>query len=87
MVRWSSLGTSLQEMVDMKQGHHMLVVASELGLPNIVDSHAQNLFTAALLGQITQRVLLQRFRGGVRALRWQAPPLRSSRITQRNLQA
>ena len=49
-------------MVDMKQGHHMLVVASELGLPNIVDSHVQNLFTAALLGQVTQRVLLQRFR-------------------------
>jgi hypothetical protein len=53
MVRWSSLGVRLQEMVqDMQQGHHMLLVASdELGLPNIVDNHVQNFFTAVLLGQ------------------------------------
>jgi hypothetical protein len=53
MVRWSSLGMRLQEMVqDMQQGHHMLLVASdELGLPNIVDNHVQNFFAAVLLGQ------------------------------------
>ena len=35
----------------MQQGHHMFLVASELGLPNVVDNHVQNFFTAALLGQ------------------------------------
>ena len=34
---------------DMQQGHHMLLVASEaLGLPNIVDNHVQNFFTAVV---------------------------------------
>ena len=53
MLRWSSLGMRLQEMVqDMQQGHHMLLVASdELGLPNIVNDHVQNFFTAVFLGQ------------------------------------
>ena len=43
----------LQEMVqDMQQGHHMLLVASNaLSLPNIVDNHFQNFFTAVFLGQ------------------------------------
>ena len=52
MVRWSSLGMSFQEMVqDMQQDHHMILVTSELGLPNVVDNHVQNFFTAVLLGQ------------------------------------
>ncbi len=53
MLRWSSLGMRLQEMVqDVQQGHHMLLVASdELGLPNIVNNHVQNFFTAVFLGQ------------------------------------
>ena len=78
----------LQEMMqDMQQGHHMLLVASdELGLPNIVDNHVQNFFTAVFLGQEVRSEWLRRFRGGVRALRWQALPLRISRITRRNLQ-
>ena len=39
-------------MQDMQQGHYMLLVASdELGLPNIVDNHVQNFFTAVFLGQ------------------------------------
>ena len=42
----------LQEMVqDMQQGHHMLLVASDLSLPNIVDNHVQNFFTAVFLGR------------------------------------
>jgi len=53
MLRWSSLGMGLQEMVqDMQQGQHMLLVAfDELGLPNIIDNHVQNFFTAVFLGQ------------------------------------
>ena len=53
MFGWSSLGMHLQEMMqDMQQGHYMLFVASdELGLPNIVDNHVQNFFTAVFLGQ------------------------------------
>ena len=36
---------------DMQQVHHMILVTSELGLPNVVGNHVQNLFTAVLLGQ------------------------------------
>ena len=40
MVRWPGLRVRLEEMVqDMQQGQHMLPVAAELGLPNIVDNH------------------------------------------------
>ena len=46
------------------------------------------LFRCRVLGtKDTARVLLQRFRAGVRALQSRAPPLRSSRINQCNLQA
>jgi hypothetical protein len=56
---------------EMQQGHHMLLVASDaLSLPNIVDNHFQNFFTAVFLGQeVRKRVLLLRFREDVRALR------------------
>ncbi len=36
---------------DVQQCHHMILVTSELGLPNVVDNHVQNFFTAVLLGQ------------------------------------
>ena len=36
----------------MGQAQHVLLVASdELCLPNIIDDHVQNFFTAVLLGQ------------------------------------
>jgi hypothetical protein len=52
MVRWPGLRVRLEEMVqDMQQGQHMLPVAAELGLPNIVDNHVPDLFASVVLGQ------------------------------------
>ncbi len=52
MDRGCSLGMRPQEMVqNMKQGQHMLLVACELSLPNIVVNHLPNFFAAMLHGQ------------------------------------
>ena len=52
MLRWLSLWMGLKEMVkDMQQGQNMLLVAASLGLPNIIDNHVPDFFTAVLLGQ------------------------------------
>jgi hypothetical protein len=36
---------------DMQQGQHMLFVAAELGLPNIVHNHVPDFFAAVFMGQ------------------------------------
>ena len=52
MLRWLSLWMGLQEMVkDMQQGQNMLLVATALGLPNIIDNHVSDFFAAVLLRQ------------------------------------
>jgi hypothetical protein len=52
MLRWPGLRVRLEEMVqDMQQGQHILPVAAELGLPNIVDNHVPDLFASVVLGQ------------------------------------
>jgi hypothetical protein len=35
---------------DMQQGQHMLLVAAELGLPEIIDNHVPDFFAAVLVG-------------------------------------
>jgi hypothetical protein len=60
MVKRSSLRVRFQEMVqDMQQGQHMLLVAAELGLPNILDNHVTDSFAAMVAGQ---KVLSERCR-------------------------
>ena len=36
---------------DVQQGQHMVPVAAQLSLPNIIDDHVSNLFASALLRQ------------------------------------
>jgi hypothetical protein len=52
MMKRSSLRVRFQEMVqNMQQGQHMLLVAAELGLPNILDNHVTDSFAAMVAGQ------------------------------------
>jgi hypothetical protein len=52
MVRRLGLGVRLEKMVqDVQQSQHMLPVAPDLGLPNIVDNHVSNSFASVVLRQ------------------------------------
>src|ERR1700751_380241 len=53
MVRWTSLGMRLQEMMQNVQQHqHLRLIAlDELGLANIVDDYIPNFFAPMLLRQ------------------------------------
>ena len=52
MVRWLAFGVRLEEVVeDVQQGQHMLPVAAELCLPDIIDNHVPDIFGSVLLAQ------------------------------------
>jgi hypothetical protein len=53
MVRWSSLGMRLQEMVqNVQQNQHLLLVTrDELRLANVIDDYIPNFFAPMLLRQ------------------------------------
>jgi hypothetical protein len=60
MVRWSSLGMRLQEMMqDVQQQQDLLLILDELGSANVVDDYISNSFGPMLL---RQQILSERSR-------------------------
>jgi hypothetical protein len=85
MVRWSSLGMRLQEMVQNVQQHQhlLLVTLDELGLANVIDDYIPNFFRfRAPETTDIERVQSQRFGEDARAQR-----SRASSVNPQNLLA
>ena len=56
MLRWLAFGVLLEEVVqDVQQAQHMLPVAIDLRLPNIIDNHVPYFFGSLLL--VEQKVV------------------------------
>jgi len=86
MVRWSSLGMRLQEMVqNVQQNQHLLLVTrDELRLANVIDDYIPNFFAPMLLRQQVLSECSRNDFGKMLVLSDRAPP-QSSRKTQRSL--